>query len=136
MNAEYLKLQAAIDRTRLLLGAAPLDARGDAEIPVTIEDLRVLAALGDEALGARINAAPPSVGPLGKLVCLSAGDDRARLIAEVEFEDEADLARVGALITQAVTIEPASPTLQAANEARAPTNYQGEGSPYDEEDIS
>lgn len=121
---------AAIDRTRLLIGAAPLASDADTHLLVSIEDLQTLVRLGDEAISYRADTAPPAIGPRGRLVQITAGDDRNRCVALVEFEDEGDLSRIGALIAGDVTIEPAPPPLFPANE-------QGEGSPSnDEEDYT
>lgn len=118
---------AALDRTRLLIGAAPLTADADTHLAVSIEDLQTLVRLGDEAMSYRADTAPPSIGPRGRLVQLTAGDDRNRFVALVEFDAEDDLSRIGALIAGEVTIEPAPPQLFPANE-------QGEGSLSNDED--
>ncbi|HRO02761.1 MAG TPA: hypothetical protein PLS69_04075 [Terricaulis sp.] len=53
---------AAIDRTRLLIGAAPLASDADTHLLVSIEDLQTLVRLGDEAISYRADTAPPAIG--------------------------------------------------------------------------
>jgi hypothetical protein len=68
--------------------------------------------------------APPSQFARGTLVAAIAGDDRGRLTAIVEFNDEDELRRAAGWIAGDVHIEQAPPQLKAANE-----DLQGEESP-------
>jgi len=119
---------ADIDADVLAGFRAALDAVSLTDPPATVAVDRnaalTVARLAGYALRDRAAAPAAQIGPRGKLVALIAGDDRGRLIAEVEFDDEDDLTRVGALIAASVVIEPAMPELKPANEQRP-----GEGSP-------
>lgn len=107
---------------RAFIDARPLSE--DVGLTISGNAAARLVRLAEEALRSRhALEAPPQVGAKGRLVALLDQDDRARLIAHVEFDDEDQLRRAGAMIAADVSIEPVFAT-EAANESTP-----GQGSP-------
>jgi len=120
-----------VEVIRAYIDARPLSEPG---LGVLIEGDAAarLVRLANEALRSRRTPeAPPQIGAKGRLVALVDRDDRARLIAEIEFSDEDALRQAGALIACAVSIEPVFDT-DAANEStpgQGSLNQESETSP-------
>lgn len=105
---------------RAFVDARPLHSDGDDGVAIAGEDAARLVRLAEEALRARAKA-PAARGPVGRLVALIDGDDRARLVAEIEFDDEDELRAAGRFMAADVVIA-AAPPPAAANET------EGQGS--------
>lgn len=113
-------------RVRMAIGARPLSSPGKVEIEY--DDARALVRLAEVTVRTKGDP-PPIIGARGTLVEAIAGDDRNRLVALIEFDDEDELRRVAAHLAADVIIEPAPPALRAANETEP-----GEGSPIRNEE--
>lgn len=118
-EAFVAEMRLRIDARALTPGAYAID--GDA--------VAHLLRLAEEALRlrrARERSTP--TGPIGRVIALRDGDDQARLVAIIEFDDEDGLRAAGRFIASSVSLEPVFDGPVAANESTP-----GGGSPLNNE---
>ncbi|MFN3464447.1 MAG: hypothetical protein ACK4X1_10250 [Terricaulis sp.] len=88
--------------------------------------------LAEEAVRTRKSRARPEpTGPIGRVIALRDGDDQARLVATIEFDDEDDLRAAGRFIASRISLEPIFEGPAAANDGTTP----GQGSLDEEEEV-